>query len=74
MLEATTKVEPSTHKAIAKTMNLKELSKWLKSINDISPQEKFELYVEERDRITDEKNSSSLDELLKGTGIKRYKK
>ena len=56
-----------------KRMSLKQLSTWLKSVTDLSDEEKFELYYEEHCRVKEEKGSVSYDKLLKDLKIDKPK-
>ena len=63
------KKTPSTY------MSLKEIAKMLKDDHSLTPDEKFELYYEERQRIKGEKEDDgyTLSEILKELNIKPYK-
>ena len=67
----------SNHKDKAKeTTSLKQWETELKMDTELTPNEKFELYYDERERRKQSKEEKgyTLDQLLKSTGIKKYKK
>ena len=57
----------------SKRLSLKEISDLLKADTSLSPHEKFELYYEEREKIKEDKNSFTLNEMLDSAGIDRSK-
>ena len=66
-------------KDISKHMSLKEIKEFLLDDYSLTPEEKFELYYqehnrikEEKQRIKDEKGSMSYDDMMKSLGIKPW--
>ena len=55
---------------IAEYMSLDEIKEYLLEDEELTPEERFELYYEEHRRVEDDKNSMSYDELLKKSGLK----
>ena len=66
-IESITSIKPK------RKMTLKQLSAWLKSVDDLTPEEKFELYYEEYDRLNQEKGSNSLDKMCRDLKLGRGK-
>ena len=54
---------------IAEYMSLEEIKEYLLEDDDLTDEERFDLYYEEHRRVQDEKNSMSYDELLKKSGL-----
>ena len=59
---------------IAEFMSLDEIKEYLLEDDELTDDERFELYYEEHRRVQDEKNSMSYDELLKSSGLTPPKK
>ncbi len=64
---------------ISQHMSLDEIKEFLLDDNSLTPEEKFELYYQEHDRIKEEKrrkkeekNSMSYDDMMKSLGIKPW--
>ena len=55
---------------IAEYMSLEEIKEYLLEDDDLTDEERFDLYYEEYCRVQEEKNSMSYDELLKKSGVK----
>ena len=55
-------------------MTLDEVKDYLKDDDELSPEEKFELYYDERERRKPKNKSFSYDELLKKAGIDNTRK
>ena len=64
------KFNPPHIQDVAEYMSLEEIEEYLLEDDELSNQERFELYYEERERIKNAKNSLSYEELLKKSGIK----
>jgi hypothetical protein len=64
------KFNPPHIQDVAEYMSLEEIEEYLLEDDELSNQERFELYYEERERIKNAKNSLSYKELLKKSGIK----
>ena len=54
---------------IAEYMSLEEIKEYLLEDDDLTDEERFDLYYEEHRRVEDEKNSMSYDELLRKSGV-----
>jgi len=54
---------------IAEYMSLEEIKEYLLEDDDLTDEERFDLYYEEYCRVQEEKNSMSYDELLKKSGV-----
>ena len=54
---------------IAEYMSLDEIKEYLLEDDELSDDERFDLYYEEHRRVQEEKNSMSYDELLKKSGL-----
>ena len=61
-------------KNILPRMSLKELEIWLRSDREMSADDKFELYYEERELFKGKKNKNTLNKMLKDLGIYLPKK
>jgi hypothetical protein len=59
---------------IAEYMSLEEIKEYLLEDDDLTDEERFDLYYEEHRRVQDEKNSMSYDELLRKSGVLPPKK
>ena len=68
------KFNPPHIQDVAEYMSLEEIEEYLLEDPELTNEERFDLYYEERERIKNSKNSLSYDELLKGAGIKPSKK
>ena len=55
---------------IAEYMSLEEIKEYLLEDDELTDEERFDLYYEEYCRVQEEKNSMSYDELLKSAGLK----
>ena len=55
---------------ISEYMSLDEIKEYLLEDDELTDEERFDLYYEEHRRVQEEKNSMSYDELLKKSGIK----
>ena len=55
---------------IAEYMSLEEIKEYLLEDDELTDEERFDLYYEEHRRVQEEKNSMSYDELLKKSGLK----
>ena len=55
---------------IAEYMSLEEIKEYLLEDDELTDEERFDLYYEEHRRVQEEKNSMSYDELLKKSGVK----
>ena len=55
---------------IAEYMSLEEIKEYLLEDDDLTDEERFDLYYEEYCRVQEEKNSMSYDELLRKSGVK----
>ena len=55
---------------IAEFMSLDEIKEYLLEDDELTDDERFDLYYEEHRRVQEEKNSMSYDELLKKSGLK----
>ena len=55
---------------IAEYMSLEEIKEYLLEDEELTDEERFDLYYEELRRVQEEKNSMSYDELLKKSGVK----
>ena len=62
-----------TYNEITQHMSLEEIKQYLLEDSELTPEERFELYYEEHERVQAEKNSYTLDEICKKVGIGRYK-
>jgi hypothetical protein len=54
---------------IAEYMSLDEIKEYLLEDDELTEEERFDLYYEEHRRVQEEKNSMSYDELLKKSGL-----
>ena len=59
---------------IAEYMSLEEIKEYLLEDDELTDEERFDLYYEENRRVQEEKNSMSYDELLKSSGLTPPKK
>ena len=55
---------------IAEYMSLEEIKEYLLEDDELTEEERFDLYYEEHLRVQEEKNSMSYEELLKKSGVK----
>ena len=55
---------------IAEYMSLEEIKEYLLEDDELTDEERFDLYYEEHRRVQDEKNSMSYEELLRKSGVK----
>ena len=55
---------------IAEYMSLEEIKEYLLEDEELTDEERFDLYYEEHRRVQEEKNSMSYEELLKKSGVK----
>ena len=55
---------------IAEYMSLDEIKEYLLEDDELTDDERFDLYYEEHRRVQEEKNSMSYDELLRKSGVK----
>ena len=55
---------------IAEFMSLDEIKEYLLEDDELTDNERFDLYYEEHRRVQEEKNSMSYDELLRKSGVK----
>ena len=55
---------------IAEYMSLEEIKEYLLEDDELTDEERFDLYYEEHRRVQEEKNSMSYEELLKKSGVK----
>ena len=55
---------------VAEYMSLEEIKEYLLEDDELTDEERFDLYYEEHRRVEDKKNSLSYEQLLKGAGIK----
>ena len=55
---------------IAEFMSLDEIKEYLLEDDELTEEERFDLYYEEHSRVQEEKNSMSYDELLRKSGLK----
>ena len=55
---------------IAEFMSLDEIKEYLLEDDELTEEERFDLYYEEHCRVQEEKNSMSYDELLRKSGLK----
>ena len=55
---------------IAEFMSLEEIKEYLLEDDELTEEERFDLYYEEHCRVQEEKNSMSYDELLRKSGLK----
>ena len=55
---------------IAEYMSLEEIKEYLSEDDELTEEERFDLYYEEHLRVQEEKNSMSYDELLRKSGLK----
>ena len=55
---------------IAEFMSLDEIKEYLLEDDELTEEERFDLYYEEHRRVEDDKNSMSYDELLRKSGLK----
>ena len=55
---------------IAEYMSLEEIKEYLLEDDDLTDEERFDLYYEEYCRVQEEKNSMSYEELLRKSGVK----
>ena len=55
---------------IAEFMSLDEIKEYLLEDDELTDDERFDLYYEEHRRVQEEKNSMSYDELLRKSGVK----
>ena len=55
---------------IAEFMSLEEIKEYLLEDDELTEEERFDLYYEEHRRVQEEKNSMSYDELLRKSGLK----
>lgn len=55
---------------IAEYMSLEEIKEYLLEDDDLTDEERFDLYYEEHRRVQEEKNSMSYEELLRKSGVK----
>ena len=51
-------------------MSLEEIKEYLLEDEDLTDEERFDLYYEEHRRVEDDKDSISYEDLLKSTGLK----
>ena len=68
------KFNPPRIEDVAEYMSLEEIEEFLKDDPELSKEERFDLYYEEREREREKKNSMSYDELLKSSGLLPPKK
>ena len=59
---------------VAEYMSLDEIKEYLLEDEELTDEERFDLYYEERERERERKNSMSYDELLKSSGLTPPKK
>jgi hypothetical protein len=59
-----------TPEDIAEYMSLEEIKEYLLEDEELTDEERFDLYYEEHRRVEDKKDSISYEDLLKSTGIK----
>ena len=59
---------------VAEYMSLEEIKEYLLEDDELTDEERFDLYYEEHRRVQEEKNSMSYDELLKSSGLTPPKK
>ena len=57
-------------KDIAEYMSLEEIKEYLLDDDELTDEERFDLYYEEHRRVQEEKNSMSYEELLRKSGVK----
>ena len=55
---------------VAEYMSLEEIKEYLLEDDELTEEERFDLYYEEHCRVQNKKNSLSYEQLLKGAGIK----
>jgi len=55
---------------VAEYMSLEEIKEYLLEDEELSDEERFDLYYEEHRRVEDKKDSISYEQLLKGAGVK----
>ena len=55
---------------IAEFMSLEEIKEYLLEDDELTDEERFDLYYEEHRRVQEEKNSMSYEELLRKSGVK----
>ena len=55
---------------IAEYMSLEEIKEYLLEDEELTDEERFDLYYEEHRRVQEEKNSMSYEELLRKSGLK----
>ena len=55
---------------IAEYMSLEEIKEYLLEDDELTDEERFDLYYEEHRRVQEEKNSMSYEELLRKSGVK----
>ena len=55
---------------IAEFMSLDEIKEYLLEDDELTDDERFDLYYEEHRRVQEEKNSMSYEELLRKSGVK----
>ena len=55
---------------IAEFMSLEEIKEYLLEDDELTDEERFDLYYEEHRRVQEEKNSMSYEDLLKKSGVK----
>ena len=55
---------------IAEYMSLDEIKEYLLEDEELTDEERFDLYYEEHRRVQEEKNSMSYEELLRKSGVK----
>jgi len=55
---------------IAEYMSLEEIKEYLLEDDELTDEERFDLYYEEHRRVQEEKNSMSYEELLRKSGLK----
>ena len=55
---------------IAEYMSLEEIKEYLLEDEELTDEERFDLYYEEHRRVEDKKDSISYEDLLKSTGLK----
>ena len=51
-------------------MSLEEIKEYLLEDDELTEEERFDLYYEEHRRVQNKKNSLSYEQLLKGAGVK----
>ena len=62
-----------THNDIIQHMSLEEIKEYLLNNTKLTDEQRFDIYYQQHERVQEEKNSFTIDEISKKLGIGRYK-